>query len=82
MRINMIIALTAVGGLLLTGTANAYPIEDTALTENALYDSGKLATAKRAAPRVKKHQSVLGSKVRDGIDRLPERLLGNAPHGR
>jgi predicted metalloprotease len=53
MRIKMIMALAAVGGLFLTGTANAYPIEDTALTENTFYDSGKLATAKCAAPRVK-----------------------------
>jgi hypothetical protein len=46
----MIIALTAVGGLFLTGTANAYPIEDTALTENSLHDSGKLAETKCAIP--------------------------------
>ncbi|MEV6867139.1 neutral zinc metallopeptidase [Streptosporangium subroseum] len=49
----MIIALATAGGLLLTGTANAYPIKDASLTKNALYDSGKLATTKCVTPQLK-----------------------------
>lgn len=53
MKIKMIIMLAAAGSLLLTGTANAYPIKDTALTKNALYESGKPGVTKCVTPRIK-----------------------------
>ncbi|WP_449060863.1 neutral zinc metallopeptidase [Planomonospora algeriensis] len=53
MRIRMIAVLTGVAGLLLTGTAHAYPIKDEALTKNTLYTSGPLAAAECAEPAVK-----------------------------
>jgi uncharacterized protein len=62
MRIKMIIALAAAGGLLLTGTAHAYPIKDVSLTKNELYDSGRLATTKCVTPRIKSNNLPMARK--------------------
>ncbi|GIH79452.1 zinc protease [Planobispora longispora] len=49
----MIAALTCAAGLLLTGTAHAYPIKDEALTKNSLYSAGALAETECAEKPVK-----------------------------
>ncbi|MEU4832694.1 neutral zinc metallopeptidase [Streptosporangium sp. NPDC023615] len=53
MRIRTIIAMAGAAGMLLTGTAHAYPVKNPALTENALYDSGTLAASTCTEPPIK-----------------------------
>ncbi|MBG0812815.1 neutral zinc metallopeptidase [Planomonospora sp. ID82291] len=53
MRIRMIAALTGTAGLLLTGTAHAYPVKDKTLTQNALYSTGALTETECAEKSVK-----------------------------
>ncbi len=63
----MIIAMTGAAGLFLTGTANAYPIEDPALTENALYSSGELAATKCAEPPIRNNNRTLVRRYIAGV---------------
>ncbi|MEU4539907.1 neutral zinc metallopeptidase [Streptosporangium sp. NPDC023825] len=58
----MITAMAGAAGLFLTGTANAYPIKDPALTENALYSSGKLATSRCAEPPIRNNDRALAKR--------------------
>ncbi|MFS1301595.1 neutral zinc metallopeptidase [Streptosporangium longisporum] len=53
MRIRMIIAMAGAAAMLLTGTAHAYPIKDSTLTENSLYGSGRLADSTCTEPPIK-----------------------------
>ncbi|GGT03344.1 hypothetical protein GCM10010156_71550 [Planobispora rosea] len=63
----MIAALTGLAGLLLTGTAHAYPIKDEALTKNELYSSGKLAATTCEEPAVKDGDAASVRKYWTGI---------------
>ncbi|MFB9892840.1 neutral zinc metallopeptidase [Planobispora takensis] len=67
MRIRTIIALTGVAGLLLTGTAHAYPIKDKELTKNALYESGEIAETECEEPPINDGDLTLARKYWAGI---------------
>ncbi|MFF5250387.1 neutral zinc metallopeptidase [Streptosporangium sp. NPDC000095] len=59
MRIRMIIAMVGAAGMVLTGTANAYPIKDPVLTKNPFYTSGKLADTRCAETPMKDNDRTL-----------------------
>ncbi|MFB9877760.1 neutral zinc metallopeptidase [Planobispora siamensis] len=59
--------MTGVAGLLLTGTAHAYPIKDKELTKNALYESGKLAETECKEPPINDGDLTLAKKYWAGV---------------
>ncbi|MFC6575995.1 neutral zinc metallopeptidase [Planomonospora parontospora] len=67
MRIRMIAALTGAAGLLLTGTAHAYPVKDETLTQNALYGAGALAETECAEKSVEDGDPASAKKYLTGV---------------
>ncbi|MBB5966921.1 neutral zinc metallopeptidase [Planomonospora venezuelensis] len=76
MRMRMIAALTGLAGLLLSGTAHAYPIKDEMLTKNKLYSSGRLAAAACKEPPVKDGDAASLKKYWAGINTCLDTVWG------
>lgn len=72
----MITAMAGAAGLFLTGTAHAYPIEDPVLTENTLYDSGKLAGTRCAEPPIKNNDRTLVRRYIAGVTKCMDASWG------